>query len=535
MRAYSYVRFSTPEQLKGDSLRRQLEASRSFAEEHGLELDESLKDIGLSAYHGIHRVKGALGKFLGMVEREEIPRGSWLLVESLDRLSREEIEEALAQFLEIIRSGIVIATTSDKQVYRKGQLDLPKLVISLTIMSRAHEESAMKAQRLAAAWEEKRSNAATTPMTARCPEWLRLEDGEFKEIDERVAIVRQIFEWSASGLGKRQIVTKLSRDGIPAFRGKNGWHESSVAKILANEAVLGSCQPHRKINGKRVPVGKPIPDYYPEIIHETLFWRAHLAKEGRKKGAAGRPRKGYPNILKGLGRCECGAPLTYVNKGQGPKGGQYLVCSKGRRKLCTNNGHYPYQSLEDQIVRHVPLINFGAILPQRPKAGDNRVADLEAEIARKTKRLNDLYKFDNLESAEPHIRSLDAEIQALNGRLTEARKTAKMAEHSHADRLDQLLELIARLHLASEDDLYLLRARIAQELKRIIDRVVLNRDREIRLVLKPTEGYRAEMEFRNNRFGMLRLTDLETEEVTSVDREAFLLTQHYVFSNKEAS
>jgi len=30
-KAYSYIRFSTPEQLKGDSLRRQLESSRKYA------------------------------------------------------------------------------------------------------------------------------------------------------------------------------------------------------------------------------------------------------------------------------------------------------------------------------------------------------------------------------------------------------------------------------------------------------------------------------------------------------------------------
>jgi DNA invertase Pin-like site-specific DNA recombinase len=314
--AYSYVRFSTPEQLKGDSLRRQLEASRSFAEEHGLELDESLKDIGLSAYHGIHRVKGALGKFLGMVEREEIPRGSWLLVESLDRLSREEIEEALAQFLEIIRSGIVIATTSDKQVYRKGQLDLPKLVISLTIMSRAHEESAMKAGRLSAVWEEKRSHAATTPMTARCPEWLKLINGKFELIPERVAIVVRIFEECVGGIGKRQTVSRLDRENIPAFRGQNGWHESSVAKILSNESVLGIFQPHRFVNRKRVPVGDPIPGYYPAIIDEALFWRARSAVESRQNGAAGRKDRSFSNLLQGLGRCECcGGSLVYVNKG----------------------------------------------------------------------------------------------------------------------------------------------------------------------------------------------------------------------------
>ncbi len=37
-KAYSYVRMSTDKQLHGDSLRRQTEASRLYAEKHGLEL-----------------------------------------------------------------------------------------------------------------------------------------------------------------------------------------------------------------------------------------------------------------------------------------------------------------------------------------------------------------------------------------------------------------------------------------------------------------------------------------------------------------
>ena len=46
--AYSYIRFSTPEQMKGDSLRRQLEASRKYAAEHDLVLDDTLRDLGKS-------------------------------------------------------------------------------------------------------------------------------------------------------------------------------------------------------------------------------------------------------------------------------------------------------------------------------------------------------------------------------------------------------------------------------------------------------------------------------------------------------
>jgi hypothetical protein len=53
-KAYSYVRFSTPDQAKDDSLRRQMRLTVEYAERHGLELDTDLtfQNLGLSAYHG---------------------------------------------------------------------------------------------------------------------------------------------------------------------------------------------------------------------------------------------------------------------------------------------------------------------------------------------------------------------------------------------------------------------------------------------------------------------------------------------------
>jgi hypothetical protein len=51
--AYSYARFSTPEQERGDSERRQIEAARQYAEQHGFVLDESIVvDRGISAFAG---------------------------------------------------------------------------------------------------------------------------------------------------------------------------------------------------------------------------------------------------------------------------------------------------------------------------------------------------------------------------------------------------------------------------------------------------------------------------------------------------
>ena len=68
-RAYSYIRFSSPEQASGDSYRRQSEKSIRYADEHGLELDDSLNlfDEGKSAYSGSH-LKGKLGAFIQAVD-----------------------------------------------------------------------------------------------------------------------------------------------------------------------------------------------------------------------------------------------------------------------------------------------------------------------------------------------------------------------------------------------------------------------------------------------------------------------------------
>src|ERR1700730_14393636 len=86
--AISYIRFSTSEQRKGDSLRRQTEGTERWCEKNGIPLDRELSchDGGRSAYHGKHRSdKAALGRFLELVKQGRVPQGSYLIIENLDR------------------------------------------------------------------------------------------------------------------------------------------------------------------------------------------------------------------------------------------------------------------------------------------------------------------------------------------------------------------------------------------------------------------------------------------------------------------
>ncbi|WP_315856732.1 recombinase family protein [Burkholderia ambifaria] len=86
---------------------RQLEYAARWAADHGMELDASLslRDEGLSAYHQRHVRQGALGVFLRAAEDGQVPTGSVLIVEGLDRLSRAEPLQAQAQLAQIVNAG----------------------------------------------------------------------------------------------------------------------------------------------------------------------------------------------------------------------------------------------------------------------------------------------------------------------------------------------------------------------------------------------------------------------------------------------
>jgi hypothetical protein len=151
-------------------------------------------------------------------------------------------------------------------------------------MSRAHEESQTKSLRVKAAWENKRAHAATARVTKICPAWLEPIEGKqgFSKIPDRAKVVRDIFNQAAAGIGMYSIANRLNKARVLAFGSKNGWHQSYVAKILANRAVLGEYQPHRFVDGKRVPDGEPIKGYFPAVVDQALFHRVQFAKSQRR-------------------------------------------------------------------------------------------------------------------------------------------------------------------------------------------------------------------------------------------------------------
>ncbi|TOJ10946.1 recombinase family protein, partial [Vibrio parahaemolyticus] len=239
--AYSYIRFSSAQQAQGDSLRRQTQLAQRYCEENNLTLsDTNFQDLGVSAFHSDNvKEDSGLGQFLEALEQGAIPEGSYLLVESLDRLSRAKVQTALIQMLRITQLGVKIVTLMDNRLYDKD-LDTTDLIISLTIMERAHNESKTKSERIKAAWTNKRQNPNTTNRHSSAPFWLTLNsDKRTYTINEEYAeLVRKIYQLSIDGWGVIKIVRYLNQNGITAPKGAS-WATTTVNRILNSKAALG--------------------------------------------------------------------------------------------------------------------------------------------------------------------------------------------------------------------------------------------------------------------------------------------------------
>lgn len=367
IKAYSYLRFSTPEQMRGDSYRRQSAMAEAYALQHDLQLDNTLTfhDLGVSAFRGRNlTADGQLGVFLEAIQKGVVPEGSYLLVESLDRISRQTARKALRALESVVDAGAVLVTLNDGRKYDKDNLDDDPMALLLSILTfmRAHEESAMKASRLKAAWAEKRTqaNQHKKPMTSSCPAWLDLhrKTGLFHEVPERVQVVRRIFDMTLDGAGQEGIAQILNREGVPPFGRGMFWHRTYIAKILDNPAVQGVFVPHvqDQTSGRlvRQPLD-PIPNYYPAIIDAETIERLQSMRAGSVQPRRGRhAAKPLNNIFGGLGRCAaCGCTMTMTNKGDGNK---YFVCTKAKAGAGCTYKTLPYQRIEDCFLSVWPAL-----------------------------------------------------------------------------------------------------------------------------------------------------------------------------------
>jgi DNA invertase Pin-like site-specific DNA recombinase len=342
-KAYPYVRFSSKRQGLGDSLRRQLDRAKKYATEYGLDIqDKSYEDLGVSAFDGSNVTRGALAAFIEAVETNRIERGSYLLVENLDRISRDEVATAIALLERLLKLDIRLVTLTDGRVYDRESLKDPLalLLVVLTFM-RAHEESLIKSDRVKAANKRKRESGSGF-VFSQGPGWLRpnADKTGWEIIPEKAESVRKVYECAAKGLGSKAIATLANKESWPVPGRAATWHKTLPHKLLENRRVLGELEPSVKMGGRRQSLGERLETYYPQILSEDVFHAAQASRAYRDE-LPQRRDDGYYNIFQGILRCgHCGATLARKAKSSKRNSAGYAiyVCADRDRGLtkCPN-------------------------------------------------------------------------------------------------------------------------------------------------------------------------------------------------------
>lgn len=446
--AYSYIRFSHKKQQKGESFRRQAEFAVEVCKENGWVLDEALTlhDLGVSAFRGNNAKVGALSEFLEAIRIGRVPRGSVLIVESIDRLSRNKVGEALQLFISILNSGVSIVTREPRRNYTQDSInDVAGLLEPIIYMVRAHEESATKSFRLKDAWGKKkeRAQAEGYPMTRMCPRWLTLTEKGYELIPERAETVRTIFRLSREGLGVQRILNRLvaNPEKYPPFGDSGRWRDSYVLQILSNKAACGEFQPGmRDEEGKKALVdGEPIKNYFPAVITEDEFYEAQAGMKARFR-VQGRPGEFETNLFTGIVRhaedktTMAVRSFRQATRSGGPSKSYQYLTSGAVAHGSTRRGKglsFPYPRFEAAVLQALSeltpddltgreeeaderekemdrLLNKKKVLDHRIEENENKAADPEEENPEDyVNQLKPLYK--NRREVERRLEELKAE------------------------------------------------------------------------------------------------------------------------------
>jgi DNA invertase Pin-like site-specific DNA recombinase len=309
--AYSYLRFSRPEQARGDSRPRQGEGPAEWCARNGIRLDTTttLHDLGKSAFKkGKHRQAQAestmarllnpadlvnpdrrgLAAFLELIRQGKVPRGAYLIIENLDRLSRDDAIPATHLLTGILLAGVRVVQLEPELVLT-DKSDTFEIMRAILELSRGNSESAMKSKRLREVWGDKKRQAREgRPMSHRLPGWLQLqgatripgaggrerwsfEQARIVPIPAHAATVRRIFEMAAGGYGMKRIVDTLTREKVPTPGRSQKWNRAYVRNILNDRRALGEHQPRHPDGSTDGPV---IKGFYPAIVDEDLFLQA---------------------------------------------------------------------------------------------------------------------------------------------------------------------------------------------------------------------------------------------------------------------
>jgi len=284
------------------------------------------------------------------------------------------------------------------------------------------------------------------------PAWLELSPCRrfFEPVADRVAVLTRIFTLYVEGISKTAIARILNGEGVPTFRGGDGWGSSSVKALIDSRSVIGEYQ--HKSRAQERTFGDPVFDYFPQVISNELFQAANAPRDSLKREGRGRSIL-VRNLFADLARCaECGSKMYFLRKPRKKAGKDdaYLQCAAyflnkhnedGTRR-CGERMMWHYRpilaTLLDNLLASAlddqHFSNDAEILALNTQVADQRrvIADLAVQLDNMTENMGGSTsprlraRFDVMEAEEAEAKAVLAELEE---KLTVARGAVDPAVH----------------------------------------------------------------------------------------------------------
>jgi site-specific DNA recombinase len=471
MRCAIYARRST-EEHQIESLDVQIENATRYIESKGWTLapDHVYRDDGISRAEFVKR--RGLASLLNAVEKT--PRIFDAVIVRDDSRIGGDIYRAGFAIQKMIEHGVrLFYHSQDKEVSLTGARD--RLIMA--VMGGVSEiEREQTAARVLEHMEYKARRGLNVGGRVFGYANVRGPEGVSYQIDAaEAAIVVEVYEMRAAGVGLREIAKELRCRGVPPPKRRTSgiWSWTTIRAILHNERYRGVIVYGREgktyRGGTRVRFTRPEADSIRvertelRIVSEEL-WQKARARDGRKDawkaGTAG-PAPRY--MLSGLARCAgCGAPIWVHCGRHGTKRVPLYACSRHRNvgpDACASSLRRPVSAVDAAVIAWIEanvlreevigevLQEVRRRLEARKGTSETELAELEGEGRRLRAEIDRLVDALAAGTVSPTIaRSIDEREKRLS--QVQARRDVLRTAPDVLDLEVRRLEREARARLA---------------------------------------------------------------------------------------
>ena len=440
-RVIGYIRVSTDNQ----DLERQRVLIRKYCENKGYSLLRIEEDYAIS---GTVSNRNGLNSILNITNSV----ADMVVVSELSRLSRQDdIFETLTQIHTIIRNVDLVILDEPDKVYEAGKTIILSDFLMLAIKAYGAADERKKIVSCMTTGKDSKVQAFPLMLTdsniptgfkavpnpnyikGATPKMLLVED------EERMQLVRDIFNYVANGLSLGKTAEKLNMLGYRTARNKP-FYEQSIRTII-NDSIY---------NGVRYWKGMKL-ELPVKFISDEIWNLAHK-KVQENKNYSGEAQKHY-NPLKGIIKCPCGQTSMY---GRTSSCITYRCLDRikmGIKSPCTNVG-IKAETLIYAVWKDVRL----RTLDETYQAKSNeKIAEIEAENIKLTQ---------SIKEKDSEIAKLQSDLKTvIDNVMASTNITIVKALNGKADSIDSQIKSIEAEKTAIDEEIASNNRRIADEIK----------------------------------------------------------------------